>query len=237
MPATTSPARGALGVDVVDVVGDARIVPVLLLANPHVVVVLTVAAREDVPLFRLPLTVKLAGPGRSGSEPRELGDVERGHFEEPRPRPIAGRDQQRPEVLLQRHELADQRRGLDVQARPVDVRERDDLEQPHCPAREQRDATRRRQAPRLVEVVPHPFEIGRDLVAACALQRLALEGGERRANAVLHLDEVLATRLVARLQLQITRHDPVGAGLDRAEPPDGVPHGIDGCGEGQCSHG
>src|SRR5437660_68538 len=116
------------------------------------------------------------------------------------------------------------------------VRQRNHVEQADGLAHEQRDATRVRQLSGLLEVAADPFQVGGDLVAHRALQGLALELRERRPDPVLHLDQVLAARLVARLELQVARHDPVGPGANGGEPSHGVTDRVRADGEWQCRH-
>src|SRR3989454_1052985 len=58
-----------------------------------------------------------------------------------------------------------------------------------------------------------------------------------RSDAVLDLDQVLATGLVAGLELQVARHDPIRAGLDPRQPLDGGAHRALAGGNRKGSHG
>src|SRR6266571_1016515 len=82
----------------------------------------------------------------------------------------------------------------------------------------------RRQPGRLPEIGLHALQIRRDLSPEGALQLLALQGGERFADAVFDLDEILAASLVPGLELQVARHDVIRAGLDARQPLDGGAH-------------
>ena len=119
----------------------------------------------------------------------------------------------------------------------MDVWQRHDLEQSNRPAREQGDPARRGQPRRLLEIAAHALQIRRHAVARRPLQPLLLECLERLAHAVLHLDEVLAARLVARLELQVAGHDLVGPGAQGREALDGAAHRALGREMGQRGHG
>src|SRR5438094_373438 len=79
------------------------------------------------------------------------------------------------------------------------VRERERLEQIEGAAGKQRDPPRRRQPGRLPEIGLHALQVRRDLSPEGALQLLALQAGERFADAVFDLDEILAARPARRV--------------------------------------
>ena len=64
------------------------------------------------------------------------------------------------------------------------------------------------------------MEIGRDTFALLMRAWLPGQRGLHLFHAVFHLDEVLATRPVARLELQVARHNPLRSRLDGGEPID-----------------
>jgi hypothetical protein len=176
--------------------------------------------------------VELAGAGGPGGEAGKLRDVEGGHREEARAGAIARRHENRAELLLERHQFAHQGCRLHAEPRAIDVREGHHLEQAERRASEQRDAAGRREATRLLEIRAHTLEIRRHTVRDGAFQPLAPHRPERLADAVLHLDEILATGLVARLELQVARDDAVRLPpLDGGEPPQHVADGALGRGD------
>ena len=147
-------------------------------------------------------------------ERRELPAVVCGDFEESGRGPVVDHDQDRSELLVEGDQLADQRLVLDGQTGAMHVRQRQRLEHVEAVGREDRDCARARQVIRLLEVVQHPLQVGGDRLPIRVSGRLPGEPRGRLLHAVLHLDEVLAARTIARFQLQVTRHDPVWPRLD-----------------------
>ncbi len=143
--------------------------------------------------------------------------VERGHFEESRRGPVAHGDEDRPELLLERHHLPDERHVVDTQAGAMDVRQSQGLEESESLGGEHGDAARRRQVAGVLEIPEDATQVGGDRFTIGAREGTRGERSDRLPHAVLHLDEVLAARFVARLELQVARHDPLGTGLDGGE--------------------
>src|SRR5689334_11315406 len=94
------------------------------------------------------------------------------------------------------------------------VRQGEDVEQVETAARKERDPACRGEAARLLEVGEYALQVGRDGVPHRTLERPALQRRGCLPHPVLHFDEVLAPRLVARLELQVARDYLIVTGLD-----------------------
>ena len=119
------------------------------------------------------------------------------------------------ELFVERDQLAYQRLVVDRQTRAMDVRQWQCLEEIESLRRKDRDGARARQVIRLLEIVQHPLQFSGDRFTVRVPERLAGQRCDRLLHAVLHLDEVLAAGAIARLQLEIARHDPIWARFDR----------------------
>ena len=119
------------------------------------------------------------------------------------------------ELFVERDQLAYQRLVVERQTRAMDVRQWQCVEEIESLRRKDRDGARARQVIRLLEVVQHPLQVGGDRFAVRVAERLAGQRGGRLLHAVLHLDQILAAGAIAWLHLEIARHDPVWARVDR----------------------
>src|SRR5215207_5530239 len=77
-----------------------------------------------------------------------------------------------------------------------------------------------RKVPGHTQELLYPTQIPGDLLRDLPLQSQPRQRLDRRFDPVLHLDQVLPTAPVPRLQLQVTGDDPVLARLDVGEPLD-----------------
>ena len=150
-------------------------------------------------------------------EARQLARVERGHFEEARAGAVHHRREDPPELVLQRGELAHERRRVDPQPGPVHDRERDRFEEADPAAREDCDSLGRREVGGNADEFEDPVDVLPDRLLDVPVEPEAREALEHDLHPVLELDEVLAPRAVPRLELEVAAHHPMAPGADAGE--------------------
>ena len=220
-------AERLLAVDLEDPVGDERVQPLLFRSDALMEIVLSPPRAR---------AVELAGTRCvECGQPGSLHAVVRRDLEEAGGGAVVHDCENGPE-LLESQELAYQRLMIDRQSRPVHVGQRQRLEQSQLARGEDRDGAGARQVVRLFEIVEHLPQTGRDHFAVFVRQCLSRQGTFTLPHAVLHLDEILAARAVARLELQVTGDHPVTVWLDRCEPRNRRPGVLFGNGCRECAH-
>ena len=100
--------QGVLAIEVEDAIGDLRVQPLFLRANPHVVVVFSGASRCLVRAMK-----PAAASGFNARQGGQLDAVIGGHVEEPGRRAVVNDRKDCPELLLQSQQLAHQRLVVD----------------------------------------------------------------------------------------------------------------------------
>ena len=198
---------------------DGLVVPLLLRADPVVVGVLAPARAALV-------AVEPPAAGAVGAEAGQLPGVVGRHLEEPGARPVQHHRQQPAELVLDRGELADERRRVHGQAGAVAP--------PAAAApRTGRCASQAKSAMPWVTTADSPVsgdtagsarDRGRSPPARRAVEAQPRQRLRHLAHAVLDLDEVLPAAPVARLQLEVAADHPVRARAHGGEPRQPLGH-------------
>jgi hypothetical protein len=189
----------------------------LLLANPLMVAML--ACRSEPVPGDAGGTVEPARPrGVARREARQLLDAERRYREHARRRAIVHRAEHASKLVVEGGRFADEGRVVDREPRAEYRGQGDDLEQIERLTREQRDALSFAQVVGMLEVLPHPLQVTPHRVPLLPAEATLLQPLELRLDPVLQLDEVLAAASVARLELEVARHDPVLARPEVGQP-------------------
>ncbi len=192
--------------------GDRLVVALLLLPDPVVVGVLTPAAGPVL------VAVEAFTASAVGADPGHLARFVGGHLEEPGLAPIEHHGEQPAKLVFHRRELAYQRAGIHREAGAMDHRKGHGLEQVDSLAGKYGQALRVRQIPRIPEELLHPVQVSAHFIGDTAVEPEPRQGLDRRFHPVFDLDQILAARAVARLELQIAGDYPMIAGLDPGQP-------------------